>query len=198
MADPQSFHFCPPTADLWAQMYCSIRCFRELRLSQLLHPQKGRGKGWKSVVTKLGCWGADFQFCHRNPRAICSPSGNCPFVIGWQTCLVRHICSGCRILGAGFISYGENLTLFGSLPFYKERKMTAIKMINTNIGHCLVRMCLTVNSSVTLIPQAKKIRKRAIWACLFPVLNEATALIFYSLHFGPGKLGVLRDVVFGE
>ena len=129
---------------------------------------------------------------------ICSPSGSCLFVTGWQTCLVHHIFSGCRILGAGIISYGGNLTRRGSLPFYKERKMTATKVININTGHCLVRMCSTVNSNVTLIPQARKIRKWAIWACFFPALDEAAALFFYSLHFEPGKLGILRDVGFGE
>lgn len=198
MADPQSFHFCPPTADLCAQMSCSTGCFTELRLSRVLHPQEGRGWGWRSVVTQLSWWVADFQSCHRNPGAICSPSGSCLFVTGWQTCLVHHIFSGCRILGAGIISYGGNLTRRGSLPFYKERKTTATKVININTGHCLVRMCSTVNSNVTLIPQARKIRKWAIWACFFPALDEAAALFFYSLHFEPGKLGILRDVGFGE
>lgn len=127
--------FCPPTTDLRAQMYCSTICCIELRLSCALHPQKGRGWGWRSVVTELGCWGADFLFCQRNPGAICSPSGSCPFVTRWQYSLVHHIFSGCRILGAGIISYGRKLTLHESLSCdgnqsdkHKHRQ-------------CLVRMC---------------------------------------------------------
>lgn len=129
--------FCPLTTDLRAQMYCSTRCSAELRLSCVLNPQKGRGWGWRSVLTELGCWGADFLFCHRNPGSICSPSGSCPFVTGWQYSLVHHIFSGCRILGAGIISYGRKLTLLSFFLFYKERKTIAVKVININTGHCL-------------------------------------------------------------
>lgn len=178
-----SFHpSSPADADLQGQTYFFTGCSGlKAQCNQKKVEGRGRGLWWQSWAGE----GADFQFCHRNPGTIHPP------VTGWQQCLACHIPSGCQILEEGTVFYTmqtspskpEPSFCTGTLLFFKENKATA----NQGGKH--------KHGALTFIPRAQKITKWASWVCFLPASGEATVLLFYSLHFWPGELRSLRDVV---
>lgn len=104
-----------------------------LQNSQCKHKNDG---GWgKSLQGQdWGHVGAESWFWHKNPGAVSSLSCSCPSVTGWQCCV-----------------FG------GHLLFFKEKKITADKVVHMKMGHYLLKIYLTVTVTGAFIPLEKKI-----------------------------------------